>query len=1448
MTTYSFPDVADTSLVFLPAEDLLVFPVGWSAASPRFVVSGADLLVSSLGETVRLLGIGLGGAGLNPANLVFGDGSLLVLDASGNNLRTGSAGADWIGVDRGGNDTVAAGEGDDFILAGGALTAEDAIDGGAGTGDTLAVSGTFSVVLGPGTVTGIERIEVGAGEVALTLDAATVATATPAGGAVFTVDAGAQGFGSRLVVNGSAVVAAGMALLARAGDDSLLGGAGADLLAGRNGDDSLLGGAGDDTLDGGAGADVLDGGAGDDLFRFDIVGALTPPATPDLILGFEGAGRAGGDRIALPPTLLIGRALAFHVGAADFAFEGYAESGVQLPAARVGDGFADVLWRTVENAAWRFEVWADLDDDGRFGVGDLFLRIALPQGDAAAALGPGDFLAQFGGFVGSAAADTLLGEGATDDAMWGEAGDDLLSGGDGVDWLEGGLGDDTLLGGDLADELRGGAGSDWLEGGDGWDTLFAADLYTPETESAADRNMLLGGAGRDLLFGGAGLDTLVGGADDDVLWGDAGDDSLDGDGGNDLIEGREGNDHLSGGDGADTLVGGRGADVMQGGAGADLFVVDLSTQGQNETSGAAMDWLADFSAAAGDMISLGLVNGLVGGGFGPGPLAWRGVLAARDAATGPGFGQALPGEGIGPGYYQAWWQPALSGGVAAGGWFIVDLDQDLILDADDALLRIGGPGPDGAEALTPDAFAAGTFRMLVGGAGGDTLTAAPTGQEIFGLGGADLLTGRGGNDRLVGGNGDDTLVGGLGADQLWGGAGNDVLDGGGGDDELFVEGPGLAEFDGFFARNTLSGGEGDDSLWGADGREFLDGGAGADMLYGGVGLDTLLGGGGADTLVGGDGADSLAGGDGADSVLAGAGDDTVDYDPADLLADGGDDFDMLVLRAPAAVTLESGIDQVAGGGVTRGFEGVDASAVLARMTLIGTAGRNRLIGTGFADLLEGRDGADTLEGGAGADTLLGGAGDDVIVGDPGADWLDGGAGTDLVSYAAATGPMTVSLATGTASGAFGTDTLARFEAVRGSAWDDVVIGATASERLEGSGGNDSLVGQGGDDTLIGGIGADTLRGDSGADSLTGGEGNDLLDGAEGDDVLDGGVDADTLRGNLGNDIFIVDDAGDRVFDPAGGGNDTVLASVDHTLAPNVEWLVLTIGSGAVAGIGNSGANRLVGNQLANRLFGQDGADTIQGGTANDTLQGQLGADVLYGEGGSDTLYGGDGNDMLDGGPARDVLAGGAGNDTLFGGPDTISDVLYGGTGDDWLDGGRGVDVMNGGLGNDVFVVSEAVETIVEAAGEGLDRVIARASAAYTLPANVEYLTLDGATSGIGNTLSNRITGSFRAESLFGRAGNDTLEGGGGDDALFGEAGRDAFLFAPGSGADAIGDFVPGEDRILLQGLPFATFAEVVAATRQGTNGAIIDFSPTDAVLLAGVQKAALTAGDFVFLP
>jgi len=1450
MASYAFPDVAGASLVFDPAQDLLVFPVGFPAASVRFVVSGADLLVYSGTDVVRLVGLVLGGAGLTGADLVFQDGSVLVLDggAGGSNLRNGTGQADWIGTDRGGQDTVLAGAGDDFILAGAALDAGDSLDGGAGTGDRLALSGTLSVALGPTTVTGVERFEIGAGTLALVLDANTVASATPAPGAMFTVDATAQGVGSRLVLDGSLVTAAGMALLGGGGDDSLLGGAAADSLAGGAGDDTLAGGAGNDTLAGGAGADVLSGGAGDDLFRWDEAGGPSPPATPDLILDFEGAGRAGGDRIALPPTLLVGRAIAFHVADADFAFEGYDGSGVQLPPERIGDGFADVLWRTVEGEAWRFELWADLDDDGRFDATDLFLRIAVPAGDPATGLVLDDLVGEIGGFVGGAGDDTLSGLGFTDDAMWGEGGNDVLSGGGGVDWLDGGLGNDSLFGGDLADELRGGPGSDWLEGGDGWDTLFAADPYAPETEALSDRNMLVGGAGHDQLFGGLGLDTLDGGIGDDLLWGDVGDDLLLAGEGADLLYGWDGTDRLEGGEGSDTLLGGLGADVLLGGAGADRFIIGLSSAALPESTGAAADWVVDLNVAEGDRISLGLSGGLVGGALGPGPLAWRGALAARALEAGPGFGGALPGQGIGPGYYQAWWQPAVTGGAAAGGWFVIDLDQDLVLDLDDAVIRIGGPGTGGDTVLGPDAFAAGTFRVLVGGAGNDTLLAAATGQEVFGLGGADSLVGGAAADRLVGGEGNDTLLAGGAADQLWGGAGNDWLDGGAGNDEIFVEGPGIEEVDGFLARNTLIGGDGNDSLWGADGRESIAGGTGNDWLYGGIGLDTLRGEDGNDTIIGGDGADLIEGGTGADSIDAGSGDDTVDYDPADAFADGGDDTDLLVVGVPVSVTLDSTIDQVAGGGITRGFEGVDASAATLAVTLLGSSGRNRLLGGAGDDRIEGRDGNDTLDGGAGADTLDGGAGDDLVEGGAGADLLIGGAGTDTLSYANAAGAVHVQLFVGGSAGwAAAGDTLSGFEALRGSAFGDSLEGTQGNDRLEGLGGDDSIIAFGGNDTVLGGDGNDRLVGGPGDDSVLGGAGDDRLEGSEGNDVHDGGAGLDEMLGFTGNDLYRVDHADDKVVELEDQGQDTVLASVGYFLRASVEWIVLEAGRGDIFGVGNPLANTILGNEGRNRLIGHGGDDTIRGGEGNDRIEGRGDNDWLYGDGGTDVLLGGDGADVLQGGLGSDTLYGENGNDSLYGDAEILTDYLYGGNGDDWLDGGGGYDVMYGGLGNDVFVASQQVEAIFENPGEGWDIVIALGGAGFTLPDHVEELFFAGPLTGIGNALSNRITGSALDERLLGRDGNDTLVGGGGNDLKWGEGGRDSFLFGPGSGVDAIRDFLPGTDRILLQGLPFPDFASVMAATRDASGGAIIDFSPTDAVQLTGIAKAALTAGDFAFI-
>jgi Ca2+-binding RTX toxin-like protein len=94
-----------------------------------------------------------------------------------------------------------------------------------------------------------------------------------------------------------------------------------------------------------------------------------------------------------------------------------------------------------------------------------------------------------------------------------------------------------------------------------------------------------------------------------------------------------------------------------------------------------------------------------------------------------------------------------------------------------------------------------------------------------------------------------------------------------------------------------------------------------------------------------------------------------------------------------------------------------------------------------------------------------------------------------------------------------------------------------------------------------------------------------------------------MRGNGGNDKYYVDNANDAVTEDAGGGTDQVVASVDYTLAANVE----NIATNAVAG---TTAIDLTGNALANDIRGNNG-DNI--------LNGKGGADTLRGYGGKDTF-------------------------------------------------------------------------------------------------------------------------------------------------------------------------------------------------------------------------------------
>src|SRR5262249_22549845 len=113
------------------------------------------------------------------------------------------------------------------------------------------------------------------------------------------------------------------------------------------------------------------------------------------------------------------------------------------------------------------------------------------------------------------------------------------------------------------------------------------------------------------------------------------------------------------------------------------------------------------------------------------------------------------------------------------------------------------------------------------------------------------------------------------------------------------------------------------------------------------------------------------------------------------------------------------------------------------------------------------------------------------------------------------------------------------------------------------------------------------------------------------------------------------------------------------------------------------------------------------------------------------------------------------------------------------------------------------DKVVEAAGGGIDTVLS-SLATYTLPANVENLTLTGTgdISGTGNALNNVLTGNDGKNTLDGAAGNDTLAGGLGADILNGGAGTDTYLYAASDGIDIVNTGDNGIDHVSLVGSPF----------------------------------------------
>jgi Ca2+-binding RTX toxin-like protein len=369
-----------------------------------------------------------------------------------------------------------------------------------------------------------------------------------------------------------------------------------------------------------------------------------------------------------------------------------------------------------------------------------------------------------------------------------------------------------------------------------------------------------------------------------------------------------------------------------------------------------------------------------------------------------------------------------------------------------------------------------------------------------------------------------------------------------------------------------------------------------------------------DTMTGGSGSQTLEGEDGLDLIKGGADGDT--------LNGGGGSGDYVIYTGSAAVTINLTTSAASGGDATgdliSNFENVIGGDGADKLT--GSSGANILSGGIGNDVLKGEGGDDRLEGDAGADSMTGGLGNDVYVLDSNSDSTVEavGEGIDKV-VTAITHALRVNVENLELTG---------FASINGTgnALDNLITGNT---------GNNILNGLGGVDTLRGFQGNDQYRVDNALDlteeqfndgiditfatidwtlqdnveklylegTATLGTGNALSNhiyGTSGQDTLDGAGGADRLFGEGGNDGYIVDSSGDLIFEQAGGGIDSVQASVNHTLAANVENMNL-LGTGNINATGNTIANTLIGNSGNNFLDGKQGNDVLVGGAGIDNF-------------------------------------------------------------------------------------------------------------------------------------------------------------------------------------------------------------------------------------------------------
>ena len=605
------------------------------------------------------------------------------------------------------------------------------------------------------------------------------------------------------------------------------------------------------------------------------------------------------------------------------------------------------------------------------------------------------------------------------------------------------------------------------------------------------------------------------------------------------------------------------------------------------------------------------------------------------------------------------------------------------------------------------------------------------------------------------------------------------------------------------------------------------------------------------TINGTSGNDSLPGTTGDDTINPLLGHDTVD---------GGAGVDTLNVDysgLTGSSSNESFIDFYSNQFAGYFYSGNNLNSVhfvnIEKLNYEGDDGNNQLTIT-IAEAVA--DGV-TLNGGGGSDKLFGrfDAGTIFTVSAAGTVTSNRGTFSNFETYDIQVGEgSTVTAGDGNDSiggSLFGTGTASSI--FDGGLGDDTLRGSVGDDTLIGSAGNDFIFGglfpppAGGNDHLYGGDGNDTLNGGSGNDFLDGGAGDDMLNGRGGNDTLDGGLGINTASYEFGNQAVTV-----TLLNP-GVQQDTEGAGLD-TLT-NIQNL-----------IGSSGSDRLTG----------DGGDNIIRGGANDFIFDNDGNFTLVG--GNDTLAGGGGNDTVSyvdvdyptaSFPAVPLgvtvslalttaqVTGAAGIDTISGFENltgsNFADKLTGSSADNILDGGAGADTMAGRNGDDVYIVDDEGDVVTEYDNQGAGGIdTVRSSVSYTLPVNVEKLTLTGSgpIDGTGNAHSNVIIGNGAANVIHGKDGADTLRAGGGDDTIDGGPGGDtaSYFDAPaavtvslaiqGTGQDSGGD---GLDTLIsIENLNGSSFGDHLVGDGDANR---LDGKDGNDTLAGGGGSDSLIGGD-----